>query len=296
MGSCFSASIGQKLQDYKWKTYINPYGTIYNPLSIFELIQAAMSSSSRVERIFEWKGIHYSWDTHSALSDPSKDQLLEQIGTVQAAVRECLKQQPWIVITPGTAWVYELLETGRLVANCHGYPQKHFRKRLLIPEEITAAFEQVHALVPDANWLMTVSPVRHIRDGLVENNQSKAVLIQAVHDIVGRYDNCFYFPSYEIVMDQLRDYRFYTEDLVHPNPLAIDYIWEHLGSCWLDEETQAFITEWQAVLRALRHKARHPGAESHQKFLHATILRLKRLGNKVDITNELTQLRAQLNE
>ncbi len=299
MGSCFSENVGRRLVDHKFDSVINPFGTIYNPLSIFRLLDGSIEGEVDDGAIFEQDGVCYSWDTHSALSHPDRTELSRMVAAAQASVRRQLERKSWIIVTPGTAWVYERKVEGRLVANCHRVPQREFNKRLLSKEEILEAFGATHrrvsAINSETNWLFTVSPVRHIRDGLVENNRSKGILLDAIHSLVEHYDNCFYFPSYEIVIDELRDYRFYDRDLVHPNELAIDYVWDQFCNACLDEATADFVGEWRDIRKAIAHRPKHPGSAAHQKFLNATILRLKRLENKIDIADELSQLQSQLN-
>ncbi len=298
VGSCFSKNVGRRLVDHKFQSVVNPFGTTYNPMSIFRLLDSSFEGEVDEDAIFEQDGVYYSWDTHSALSHPDRAELSRMIAAAHDSVRQ-LKQRSWIIVTPGTAWVYERKVDGRLVANCHRMPEKEFNKRLLSKEEILDAFGATHkrvsAINSETNWLFTVSPVRHIRDGLVENNRSKAILQDAIHSLVERYENCFYFPSYEIVIDELRDYRFYDRDLVHPNELAIDYVWDQFCDTCLDEGTADFVREWRDIRKAIAHRPKHPGSSAHQKFLNATILRLKRLENKIDIADELLQLQSQLN-
>ena len=204
------------------------------------------------------------------------------------------------MVTLGTAHVYELKETGEIVANCHKFPQQNFNKRLLTVQEINNAFQQTYRIIqkqnPHVNWLFTVSPVRHVKDGLVENNLSKSILIQSIAQMVTQNKNCQYFPAYEIVLDELRDYRFYKEDMIHPNDQAVNYIWRAFQRVGFNQATISFCEQWFKLLSSIRHKPLHVETKDHQVFLQATRSKLKELENMVDITAELEIIDAQIQE
>ena len=299
LGSCFADEIGRLLGAHKFLVNSNPLGTLFNPLSIFEVMHLSMGTA-QPRPLVPRGDLYYSWDTHSSWSGPDPNALKERMARQLEQTGQWLRHTDWVVLTLGTAYVYELNATGEVVANCHKFPQQDFTKRLLSVEEIMGAFERVHAALttinPKVNFLFTVSPVRHTRDGLVENNLSKAILIQAVHQLVNSLPQNHYFPAYEIVMDELRDYRFFKEDMVHPSSQAIQYVWEAFQHSCLNESTRAFVHQWKSILAALRHRPMHPESTAHQKFLHATLSRLMELGNKVDITAELEQIKYQIVE
>lgn len=299
MGSCFADEIGGLLSDYKFHISRNPFGTLFNPLSIFSCINICLKESA-IRPLARRGDLFYSWDTHSALSGPDEDKLQNGLENAFQETGKFLQNTDWVILTLGTAFVYELRSTGEVVANCHKFPQQDFNKRLLIVPEIKEAFDRVitnlKKINPGINVLFTVSPVRHIKDGLVDNNRSKAVLIQAVHEIVAAHQNCHYFPAYEIVMDELRDYRFFKEDMIHPSQEAVRYVWDAFQQACLDEPAQSFCQEWKSVLSALRHQSMHPDSQEHQKFLRATLSRLMQLKNKVDITRELELIKDQINQ
>lgn len=292
-GSCFSDSIGDHLSRSKFNVLANPFGTLYNPISLFHTLEKGLDQDGTVEH----EGVWYHWQAHGAISALSHAELLNTCSTTNAQSQTMLKQAKWLVLTLGTSHVYEHPSAG-VVANCHRIPQSTFTKRLLKVDEIIEGFTSLHSMLtkvnPSANIILTVSPVRHIRDGLIENNRSKSILIQAVHQLVDAFENVQYFPSYEILIDELRDYRFYAEDYVHPSKQAIDYIWEQFSRCYLDADTQAFIESWNKIRQALNHRPFHPQSPAHQQFIKETLNKLKRLSNQADFSKEIEQLREQL--
>ncbi len=297
VGSCFSENIGYKLSDYKFNTLINPFGTIYNPYSILNLLEHSVTDNQEVSTIKNGE-VYYDWDSHSMISELDENELVSKALEARRAMKEWIAISKWLIVSPGTSRVYEYESTGQIVANCHKVPQKEFTKRLLDTREIVEQFEFVYAKVkklnPGLNWIFTVSPVRHFRDGLVENNHSKSILIQSIHEIIQKHDNCHYFPSYEIVIDELRDYRFYEQDWVHPNELAIDYVWDRFKKATMDNETQVFISKWKKMKSALGHKPFKASSKSHQKFIKETISRLEEFSQLVDVSPEIFYLRNQI--
>ncbi len=230
MGSCFVDNMKEKLDEYKFQNLINPFGVIFNPYSLLNLIERVINKDFFTEKdIFyhenEWK----SFEVHSFFNRSSKEVFLKEINQTIEMTHGFLQKADWILITYGTSWVYKRIETGEVVANCHKVPQKKFNKVLLSPTEIKQNIDKTISLLskfnPRAKFLFSISPVRHLKDGFVENNQSKSLLHAALHPLIDQVRS-FYFPSYEIMMDDLRDYRFYKKDFVHPNELAIEYIWE----------------------------------------------------------------------
>lgn len=297
LGSCFVDSIGKHLQDHKFEVSVNPLGTLFNPISIFNGLNIALEKQS-MQPIEQRNDLFFSWDTHSQWSGKSEDDLRTALAQEFQTIGTHIEMAQWIMITLGTAHVYERNASEQIVANCHKFPQQDFSKRLLSIQEITKAFQETQAYVkainPDVHWLFTVSPVRHMKDGLIENNQSKSILIQSVSEIVHQFDHCHYFPAYEIMIDELRDYRFYKEDMIHPNDQAIRYIWEAFQAAGFNKATRQFCDRWVKLLSALRHRPIHSKSKDHQLFLDATRRKLKELENMVDITAELEILDAQI--
>lgn len=281
-GSCFAEEIGGRLQQHKFNVLVNPNGILFNPLSIAQSLQSYMDGRQYTEAdLFMHEDLWHSWDHHSRFSGPDREAVLAGINESQAAASQRLKEADWLVITLGSAYVYVLKETGNIVANCHKVPEASFYKRLLSADEIIAALDNMmHRLFfsnRKANILFTVSPVRYVRDGVVENNLSKAILLQAVHHLVNKFDRLFYFPAYELVIDDLRDYRFYKEDLVHPNELAIQYVWQHFTSACLHPDAQQLEKQVADILRARQHRPFNPKTPQHRQFLAAYAKKVKAL-------------------
>tara|TARA_R110000796_G_scaffold77584_2_gene173163 strand:- start:24916 stop:25896 length:981 start_codon:yes stop_codon:yes gene_type:complete len=299
IGSCFADNIGKKLSQHKFKVEKNPFGVIFNPLSIFELIETAFNEERLSEDSYLVRdGIHFNYKVHSELHGKSQEQLELQINHKRNLLSKALRKSTTIIITLGTAWVYEEKKTQMLVANCHKMPSKQFNKKLLSSEEISSAFmllkEQLHAENPDLKFILTVSPIRHVKDTLELNMVSKSILRLACHQISTYADDVDYFPAYELLMDDLRDYRFYEKDMLHPNQLAQEYIWGKFMDVYFDKETKAFIKSWGEIRSAMKHKAFHPESDAHQKFLQKTIEKLEQLKGMVKVDKELEKLRSQL--
>ena len=272
IGSCFASEMTSIFALGQLQTLSNPFGTIFHPVAINNAIKRIYDGSDYTEEDFIFSGEKYiSLDHHSSFDNRYLHKALTQINTSLAEAREFLRESKWIIITYGTSWVYEFIEKQKIVANCHKIPQKHFTKRLLSHLEVADAMaESVNMLrditPKDAKILFTISPVRHIKDGLVENQRSKSLLINAVHEIVDVSEQCEYLPIYEILMDDLRDYRFYKEDLIHPNGQAIHYIWEKFSAAYLAKETDEFIKENRKINQALAHKPFDEKSEEYKLF------------------------------
>ncbi|WP_119079451.1 GSCFA domain-containing protein [Chitinophaga alhagiae] len=273
-GSCFAEEIGGRMQQHKFNVLVNPNGILFNPLSIAQSLQGYMDGRPYTAAdLFMHEDLWHSWDHHSRFSGPDGEAVLANINASRAAASRRLQEADWLVITLGSAYVYVLKETGNMVANCHKVPEASFYKKLLSADEIIAALDNMmHRLFfsnRQVNILFTVSPVRYARDGVVENNLSKAILLQAVHHLVNKFDRLFYFPAYELVIDDLRDYRFYKEDLVHPNELAIQYVWQHFTAACLHPDAQQLEKQVADILRARQHRPFNPQTPQHRQFLAA---------------------------
>ncbi len=272
LGSCFSENIGNQLEYFKFQSKQNPFGILFHPKAIESIVTHAINDKEFIENdVFLLNERYHSFDAHSQLSNASKEEILKNLNQAVESTKEHIQESTHIVITLGTAWVYRHIESDVIVANCHKVPQKKFLKELLPPEEIASSLEAVIALIrdvnPKVNFIFTVSPVRHLKDGFVQNQQSKAHLISAIHQVVDLRKRLFYFPSYEIMMDELRDYRFYAEDMMHPNVTAIRYIWEKFSESWISETAERTMKQVGSIQKRLQHKPFNPNSEEHQKFL-----------------------------
>lgn len=272
IGSCFSENIGNKFHYNKVQSLVNPFGILFHPLAIENLITRSINKAYYTEEDLHFHNEQwFCLDAHSKLNQTSKEELLKVINTQIDETHHQLINASHVVITLGTSWVYRHIASDTTVANCHKLPQKQFLKELLTVDQITESLDAIVTLLRNVNpkvaFLFTVSPVRHIKDGFVENTQSKAHLLSAIHEVVEPRKHIYYFPSYEIMIDELRDYRFYNTDMLHPNEVAIDYIWEKFKAVWLSEEalkTSKFVAEIQAKKT---HRPFNPNSETHQQFL-----------------------------
>ncbi len=289
VGSCFTENIGSKLKHHKFDVLENPNGILFNPSSIVKSIQSYI-----VNRQYDEKDLFYqnecwnSWEHHSRFSNPDKATCLKAINLSQQTAHIFILKADWILITVGSAFVYEL-ENNEVVANCHKVPTDKFNKKLLSVQEVYASFKQMlahlFAVNPAIKIIFTISPVRHLRDGFVENNRSKSNLIQAVHQLIEEEANAFYFPAYELIIDDLRDYRFYAEDMVHPNYAATNYVWEKLVSTCVDNDSQKLMRELNIISAARNHKPFNPGSEQHQKFLQTNLEKISQLSRQFPYIN-----------
>jgi len=274
LGSCFVENMGSKLDYFKFQQLQNPFGILFHPLALENLVERALAGKTyHVDEVFEQNGIWHCFDAHSDLNALSKEDLLNHLNQGLKETKSELENATHVVITLGTAWVYEHRSLGKTVANCHKVPQKVFEKRLLSPEEIQSSLYRLVDLVakvnPKVNFIFTVSPVRHLKDGFVENQQSKAHLITSLHSVLSsraQSRGMSYFPAYEIMMDELRDYRFYGKDLVHPNALAVEYIWGKFKSVWISPDCYTVMDEVDGVQKGLQHRPFNPDSEAHQTF------------------------------
>lgn len=280
-GSCFAENIGNLLADYKFNTLVNPFGIIYNPLSIANSLNLILNKKNFIEEdLLFFNDKWLSLQHHGHFSSRDKNSCLSSINNAISKANKQLQNANYLMITFGSAWVYEHEKHG-LVANCHKIPAKQFSKRLLKVEEIVAAYtsliKNVKSSNADINIVFTVSPVRHAKDGLWENNLSKAVLHLAVKELTEKFDNCSYFPAYEIVMDELRDYRFFKDDLVHPTDLAVNYVWEKFAMSYFSKETIALMGNIQKIKQAAMHKPFDFNSEKHQVFIQKQLVIIQEL-------------------
>lgn len=272
LGSCFATNIGEKFDYFKFQAATNPFGIIFNPVSLAKLIERCVQKNYFTEDdIFFHNELWHCYEVHSELSNSDKDSFLVSLNDLINSVNNQFTDLTHIIITLGTSWVYRNIETNTIVANCHKVPQKEFIKELLSPESIAQSIESIFfnisVINPTCNFIFTVSPVRHIKDGFVENTQSKAHLITALQKTITQHpSHISYFPSYEIMMDELRDYRFYAEDMLHPSQTAIDYIWEQFSDFAFSGDTKNLLKEVESIQKRMAHKSFQPQSESHKLF------------------------------
>ena len=289
IGSCFSENIYKKLDYFKFNAFSNPFGILFNPIAIESLITNAINKKPYSEKdIFQLNERWHCFDAHSDLSAESKTELLQNLNTEIKSTNQQIATATHLIITLGTSFVYRFIENDFIVGNCHKVPQKKFLKELLTVEDITASLENICSLIkdinPTVNIIFTVSPVRHLKDGFIENSQSKAHLLAAIHQLTDKRNQLYYFPSYEIMFDDLREYRFYNSDMIHPNETAINYIWEQFKHVWINGKTIAIQKEIDTIQKGLAHKPFNPNSEQHKKFLADLQQKITSLKNNYNIT------------
>ncbi|GCD77200.1 hypothetical protein JCM31826_06820 [Thermaurantimonas aggregans] len=269
LGSCFSENIGARLQRLYHPAVVNPLGIAFDPNSLLKHLKQAFSAEEE-DTFFERDGIYLSWLHHSAFYAVSKEALKEKIQHASNVLKKSVLEAGLIVITLGTAYYYVLKNEQLPVANCHKMPSGIFEKRLLAPSDVERVLEESIALISQKNSrasiVLTVSPVKHLRDGVVQNTRSKAHLLAAVHSVVDRHKQVFYFPSYEIITDVLRNYEYYEDDMAHPTKKAIDIVFEYFVNTWATKNTQKRFTRIDQFLKNLNHQIRIPEAESARRW------------------------------
>ncbi|TXI65558.1 MAG: GSCFA domain-containing protein [Flavobacterium sp.] len=285
LGSCFAENMGEKFQYFKFQAITNPFGIIFNAVSLEKLIRRAVENRMFTENdIFFHNDLWHCFEAHSELSNPDKDAFLDSLNDLINSTNKQLNDSTHIIITLGTSWVYRNIETNEIVANCHKVPQKQFTKELLsisqTEESLQSIISLIHSVNPNCKFIFTVSPVRHIKDGFVENNLSKAHLVAALHSSISQLSSSNYFPAYEIMMDELRDYRFYAEDMLHPSQTAIDYIWIQFFENYISESEFGLMNEICSIQKGLKHRPFNPNTESHQKFLNQLDLKIQTIQNQ----------------
>ena len=271
LGSCFSEYIGNKLVEAKFSIDNNPFGIVFNPMSVGIQLDKLMNIVEyKMDNLFYNDGVWCSFDHHSRFSNPDKEACLSLINSRLRETHEYLKSADRLFLTFGTSYVYYTNGTERVVSNCHKVPAQEFVRKKVSIQEIVLAYSrlipQLLAFNPKIQVIFTVSPIRHWKDGAHENQLSKATLLLAIDEICTMFPNASYFPSYEIVMDDLRDYRFYAEDMLHPNSLAINYIWNRFKECYMEPDTVFLMKEIEKVVQASKHKPFNPKTEAFQSF------------------------------
>jgi hypothetical protein len=285
LGSCFSESIGAKLVAGGFRTDINPTGIVYNPLSVARTLEQIIEGKVYTPSdLFEYGGLWHSFMHHGSFSSSDQEKVLRHINARLKQAHDEFPAVDRLFITFGTAYVYRTLD-GEVVSNCHKVPESQFTRTRLEVEEILSVYrallERCIAANPSLQIVFTVSPIRYVRDGLHESQISKGILLNAVDNLTKAFpDHVHYFPSYEILLDELRDYRFYADDLVHPSSLAVEYIWERFADTYLDSDTVALAKDCESIHKALQHRPLHDDDESYKEFLGQIKLKINRLKEK----------------
>lgn len=277
IGSCFAEEVAERLVRVGIETLSNPLGTLYNPLSIERAIARMVERRTLVPDELSHRGnLAFSFDTHGCFDGPDGERVAAAINGAIEEGGEALRRAEWVVVTLGTAWVYE--REGEVVANCHKVPAREFTRRRLAVGEVVEALERIVAMLPEKHILFTVSPIRHLADGLEGNSLSKATLRVAVDEVVGAHpERCHYFPAYEALVDDLRDYRFYGEDMVHPSRVAVEYVWELFAEAYLSPEARRSGAQFARLAEARNHRPLHPESSEYVAFRGAMRLQAEQL-------------------
>ena len=271
IGSCFSEHIHSKLNSLKFTTETNPFGIVFNPKSIaISLNRILIKNYYTINDVFEKDGLWFCFEAHTSIFEQTQLELVNILNATINSWHEKLKKAQWLVITVGSAYAYKHINLQQTVSNCHKLPNSTFEKQLMSSSDIVSDYstliENLKQLNPELQVMLTVSPVKHLRDGMIENSLSKAILIQAVHQLVSRNRNCHYFPAYELVTDDLRDYRFYKADMAHPNGMAIDYVWQKFEEVYFSDDTKLINLKFADVHSAFHHKPLNKKTEAFVKF------------------------------
>lgn len=317
VGSCFTEHISNALTGLKFNVLQNPNGILFDPISVASSLLSYIPKEQNAENeLFQLDEIWNNWQYHSRYSGTDKQLVIDKIKASHQEAHLFLKEAEWIIITLGSAFSYRLKERSDpeivvpwnfphaigWVANCHRAPAQWFEKHLISTDVIIERLDYTLCRLlqynPNLNIIFTISPVRHVRDGIVDNNRSKARLVESVHHLVDKFDRLFYFPSYELVIDVLRDYRFYAEDMVHPNYLATEFVLAKFIQTFMGDETIELINEIKKINIARKHRAIHPHTKAHQEFLKNNLKKLKSLQKQFEFLNfdeEIDYFSNQLN-
>jgi hypothetical protein len=279
-GSCFSENIGAKLLENRFRVDVNPFGILYNPLSISQAIRLLLSGKSFSEsKLIYHNEMYHSLMHHGDFSKTDKNHCFSTISERFSKASGFIAKTDIFLITFGTAYVYRWKETDEVVGNCHKIPPDKFTRFRLTVDEIVLEWSEIISLIKNKNdkaiFLFTVSPIRHWKDGAHENQVSKSILHLAINNLQSQFEDVHYFPAYEILLDELRDYRFFAEDMMHPSSVAISYIWERFSETYFSDKTIEINQEWSHIYRAINHKPMNPETEAHQRFLEQTRLKME---------------------
>ena len=293
LGSCFAENISERMAKAKFSITSNPLGILFNPLSIANALERlADTRTFTVCDIQEGRESFFSFDAHSSLDGKSHTEAFANLNKAVANGAKALAEAKWVFLTFGTAWVYE--REGKVVANCHKQPASQFERKRLSVGEIVERFDRLfNGVLSDKKVILTVSPVRHIGDGLQENSISKAILRLAVEELVSKYENAHYFPSFEILIDDLRDYRYYGEDLAHPSKMAVDYVWERFCEAVLSKEAKQLLPKVEQIVTAAGHRPFNPDSEAHRTFCRKMIQQAQEIAD-IDLSAEINEFEKYL--
>jgi hypothetical protein len=303
-GSCFSENIGQKMIDLKYRVDMNPFGILYNPQSIANSLKFLLDQQPFTEYdLFQDQGLWNSFYHHSRFSDVDKDVVLNNMNNRLVESHKFLKTADFLVITFGTAWAYELANSGQVVSNCHKVPASFFNRVRLTRHEISVAYrhllEELWSFNPNLKVIFTISPIRHWKDGAVENQVSKSTLILALDHLRNDFSNrgLSYFPSYELMMDELRDYRFYAEDMIHLSPVAIEYIFNRFSDFLISKESMNISKKVLKIRKSMLHRPVNTESSDYEKFLRQTLEEINQLNAdlpNLDFNDEKSLLEQRL--
>ncbi len=299
LGSCFANSMSQKLKDSKFDTFNNPLGILYDPRSIARAINFALTGNRPDKQTYVQTGSHFAnLLTHSDMDGQSQEACAQQIDKQLNNLRLKLKEADWLILTLGTSWVYYQNSTGLQVANCHKIPQKEFRKDMLGFDRTQLVYDNLIQFLkefnPSLKIIITVSPVRHTKDTLALNNLSKSHLFLLSHYLDKTYEHVHYYPAYELLVDELRDYRFYKSDMIHPTEQAVDFIWNHFCESYINTDTITNLNELEKLQKAITHRPFNPSSDKHQSFIKSTLNKLELLNKKLNLSSEIEELKRQL--
>jgi hypothetical protein len=301
MGSCFTDNVGEYMTAYKFPVVINPFGTLFNPASILENLNILMRGDkfSDIDLVHH-NGLWFSLNHYTIFAHPEPAACLAKINKSISEAASWLKQCSYLFLTFGTAWTYLYNKTGKLVANCHKLPASEFTRKLMKPEDIIESYdpflEELNYFCPGIKVIFTLSPVRHWKDGAVNNQVSKSILHYSIHELLKLHSNTAYFPAYEIFMDELRDYRFYAVDMLHTSEQGKSYIWERFCETWMDESVKKPMAGVKAILKAATHRPLHTETCNHKKFIHNTLKHIDQLTGLypfLDFSKEIAMLQSR---
>jgi hypothetical protein len=282
IGSCFTKEIGNRMKELKFSVLQNPNGILYDPLAISNSLFSYINNKQYInDELFYLNELWQSWQHHSVFSGVDQNDVLQKINHAQTTAHEFLKTANWLIITFGSSYSYQLISSGHTVANCHKAPAYNFKKSLIktqvIIDRLSYVIQELQAFNPALNIILTISPVRHIKDGIIENNHSKARLIEAVHELTASLQNATYFPAYELIIDILRDYRFYEADMVHPTPMAIEYVLDKFFEMYFEKKDQLVTKQIKKIIAAKNHRPFQVGTDAHVIFKHAQLKKIRDL-------------------
>ncbi len=297
LGSCFAENVGEQLMAHKFNAHLNPFGILYNPISIAQSLEILFNKTTFTRKdLFEHQGLWHSFQHHGRFSHLKQEEVLSNINTEIERGHKTLENLDTLILTFGSAHAFHHLPTNQIVANCHKLPTQEFQRKLLSVEEITTTYDallsKLQAKRSDLQVILTVSPVRYLRDGLVESNRSKATLLLAVHKLQEKFSFVDYFPAYEIVTDELRDYRFFKEDMVHPTLVAVDYVWECFAETYFNQETLQLNKKIKQIQKNLAHRPIRPDSEAHKNFLKKQQILMEELSKEFPALNFSKEIQA----